>query len=552
MKNKLFLCLAVLLTMSLTVVFAAGDQEEAAGDAGSMVNPAGVFPIVDEPVTINAYVRQHSRVQDLETNYATVEMEKKTNIHLDMEIVPDSSAGEKQKLLLASGNYPEIFLSGSFNNEHIMTYGAQQQVFQPLNDLIDKYGLEVKKAFSQLPELKSDITAPDGNIYGLPNINQCYHCSYPQKAWINKVWLDKLNLENPETTDEFYKVMKAFKEQDPNGNGKADEIPSTSNKWWPMHHVLMNAFIFDDGWKFLTVENRKVVFNANKPAWKDGLAYINMIFEEGLLDPASFTQSGSQLKKLGMNPEVAIVGASAAFHLGDLVTISDDPELSRHKDYTAMPPLTGPNGVRVTAHNSSIGGARFVITDKCKNPAAAFRLADYIYSSEGTLLLEAGPEGVTWRQAEPGEKDLVGNQALWTQISTIDVSGETHNYHWSQRAATNRSFEGYRSRWTAGQDIFSELGYEKRLYKYTKELYDGHGPDEKMGSLFIPIELIEEAAQLHTNIKSYVDQSMVRFITGDLDIEKDWDNYVKRLEALQVDRYVEIYNDAYQSKLKNQ
>ena len=68
--------------------------------------------------------------------------------------------------------------------------------------------------------LKSAMTAPDGNIYALPKVNECLHCTYGQRMWINTTWLEKLGLEMPTTTDEFYQVLKAFKEQDPNGTAR--------------------------------------------------------------------------------------------------------------------------------------------------------------------------------------------------------------------------------------------------------------------------------------------------------------------------------------------
>ena len=55
----------------------------------------------------------------------------------------------------------------------------------------------------------------DGNIYGLVAYTQCFHCSYPNKMWINTKWLKKLNLKMPKTTDDFKKVLEAFKTRTP-------------------------------------------------------------------------------------------------------------------------------------------------------------------------------------------------------------------------------------------------------------------------------------------------------------------------------------------------
>ena len=46
-----------------------------------------------------------------------------------------------------------------------------------------------------------------------------------QFYWIRQDWLDKLGLAVPTTVDELHDVLLAFKNNDPNGNGKADEIP---------------------------------------------------------------------------------------------------------------------------------------------------------------------------------------------------------------------------------------------------------------------------------------------------------------------------------------
>ena len=74
------------------------------------------------------------------------------------------------------------------------------------------------------------ITAPDGHIYSFPWIEELgagkesIH-SVNDFPWINVEWLNKLGLKMPTTTEELKQVLIAFKTKDPNGNGKADEIP---------------------------------------------------------------------------------------------------------------------------------------------------------------------------------------------------------------------------------------------------------------------------------------------------------------------------------------
>src|SRR5699024_41996 len=106
-----------------------------------------------------------------------------------------------------------------------------------------------KRMFQQYPGSEGQITQLDGNIYSLPVVNECYHCSVPNKFWINKTWLDNLGLEMPTTLDEFYDVLVAFRDQDANGNGDPnDEIPFAGDykDGWLTNgdRFIMNCFTY--------------------------------------------------------------------------------------------------------------------------------------------------------------------------------------------------------------------------------------------------------------------------------------------------------------------
>src|SRR5690606_1913753 len=95
-------------------------------------------------------------------------------------------------------------------------YGVGQQIFRPLDGLIEQHMTAFKDVLQKHPAVKGRITATDGQIYSLPSWNDCFHCCFAQKMWINQEWLDNMGLQMPTTTDEFYQVLKAFKEKDPN------------------------------------------------------------------------------------------------------------------------------------------------------------------------------------------------------------------------------------------------------------------------------------------------------------------------------------------------
>jgi putative aldouronate transport system substrate-binding protein len=268
------------------------------GKDGIEPSEPGTFPIVKETVTFKAFAPLDAHTKDYATNEFTKFYEQKTNVHIEWETCPNDSATlrEKRNLLLAGGDYPDIFFGAGITKDEEMIYGPQG-VFIPLNSYIDKYSFEIKKMLDEVPFVKDSITASDGNIYTLPQVNDCYHCTMSQKMWINSTWLKNLDLRMPTTTQEFEEVLKAFKTRDPNGNGKADEIPLSG--CIPSWHTYLDgyltcAFIYTDGdettARLYVTDDGKVETVVNKPEFKEAMAYINSLYAQGLIDPAAYTQ----------------------------------------------------------------------------------------------------------------------------------------------------------------------------------------------------------------------------------------------------------------------
>ena len=117
----------------------------------------------------------HAAIETLDSpeNEYTVFKEEKFGVKIKWVAVPSQELKQKQNLLLASGDYPEIFWAGDFGNAEQMRYGGQG-ILQPLNDLIDQ-APDILAAFEFKPYFRPEITTPDGNIYTLPHFEECYH-----------------------------------------------------------------------------------------------------------------------------------------------------------------------------------------------------------------------------------------------------------------------------------------------------------------------------------------------------------------------------------------
>ncbi|MNO25301.1 Lipoprotein LipO precursor [compost metagenome] len=554
--KKSLLALLMLVTVFTIVISGCSGKNNTESPSGT-ASGSGNAADATKPVEISVFAVQESGI-DIPTNKFTTFVQDKFGIKFNWQINPSDGAKEKRQISLASGDYPDAYLLTAYIDEFsqgdVLKYG-QQGVLVPLNDLIDKYAPNIKAAMEKTPALKTLNTAPDGNIYGLGAYTECFHCSYPNKMWINTEWLKKLNLEEPKTTEEFKQMLEAFKTKDPNGNGKADEVPlsgSTEDFGVRVIPYLMNSFVYDDDRNYLNMTDGKVESAAIKPEWKEGLTYIKSLYDAGLIDPGAFTQNAEAFKKIGENADAEILGAGAGMHPAIFINI--DPGNTRSAHYNALAPLTGPKGISYTTHDAGgvSPGAKFVITNKASEEAkvALIKMVDYMFTPEGQTNAASGMKGIDW--TDPAEGDVALGKDVKPVIKQIPMAeGEApRNAGWSGMGHFYMPKE-YRDTFVQATDIYASNGYERRLYDASL-LYQGHEPKElfPLWSIWIDPAEIDEASMLQTNLRNYIEQNELQFITGNKDLNKDWDAYVKGLKDLKLDRYLEILQKAYDASVK--
>ncbi|MCC2684650.1 MAG: extracellular solute-binding protein [Paenibacillaceae bacterium] len=507
-----------------------------------IVSAAGQFPLTSEKVTLNVMVEGVASVQDYSTNNFTKWLEDKTNVHINWQVVPSDpqQAAQKLNLVLAGGDYPDVIMNFNITPTTQLIWGSQG-VFLPLNDLIDKYGDETKKMFKDEPSIKSAVTAIDGKIYGLPYVNINFHEHAKNKMWLYQPWLDKLKIKPPTTTDEFEQMLLAFKTKDPNGNGKADEIAlAGSPQGAPLGTYLLNSFVYynaanEDG-QYLYVDNGQIKASFADAGYKDGMKYLHKLFAEGLIYPQSFTQDKDQLKRLGENPDAEILGAVPAF------TQSFVQNGSEHfKGFTTLPPLKGPSGLRQTPWDEYLfSQGQYVITKASKHPDVAFRLADLLYNEEVTMTAKFGTKDKGWSAAKPGELGLDGKQGIWTR--NADWGKGVQNDFWGQ---TGPSYQSEINRnGLAGNALATGL------YKETKKNYEPYKAAKNVPPLFFSDQQSKQLADMKNSIITYVDEMKLRFITGDADIDKSWNDYLKTLDSLQLKAYLQLFQTTYDKTYK--
>lgn len=544
---------AISLLVAAAAVFAAGAQLP---KDPAKVSAPGYFPIVNKPVTLKVMIPSVGLVQDMKSNSSVAYLEKLTGVRVQWIETTKIDAKNKISIMMASGDYPDVFMGMSASGlslQDLSRYGVRGS-FRPLNELIDTHGTYIKALFAKEPWVRDAITSDDGKIYALPAVlTDDYHMTMRQKMWINKAWLDRLGLKMPTTTDELYAVLKAFKERDPNGNGRADEIPLTGAKrsQEDLATFLISAFIPVGGpddsadatlnnYEFIS--GGKVVFNADKPEFREGLRYVAKLYREGLIDIAGLTQDKDQIKPLVIG-EIVRVGAAASHHPANFSALSEDLKTPMHQ-YVALPPLKGPRGFRSTPWiiDQVLQPGHFAITDRCKNPIVAFRWADAMFSLDFALK-EKGDEGVHWARVGPSNKaiGLNGKPALYAYLKPL---AKEDNAQINLGPGWTRNLK---NEFATTPGVFN---YEEFLYKATT-LYEPYKARRfPYATASVPEAQSAEFNDLRRNLHAFVGESTDRFIIGDMDIDRDWDKYVRQLGQIGLPRYLELLQKAYGSSGK--
>lgn len=335
--KKRWIASSVIVLASTIVLGACGSKNTVSSPDYELKKVS--FPLKDK-VTLK-FMTSSSTLAPKDPNQKLIlkRLEKETGVKIEWTNY-QSDFAEKRNLDISSGDLPDAIHNDGASDVELMSW-AKQGVIVPVEDLIKKYMPNLQKVLDEKPEYKSMITAPDGHIYSFPWIEELgegkesIH-SVNDMAWINKAWLDKLGLKMPQTTDELVKVLEAFKTQDPNGNGKADEIPmSFINK--PGNEdfkVLFGSFGEGDNDDHLIVSNdNKVDFTADNDSYKEGVAFMRSLQEKGLIDSEAFEQD--------WNTYIAKGGED----LYGVYFTWDKNNISKNKsDYEVLPVLAGPNG----------------------------------------------------------------------------------------------------------------------------------------------------------------------------------------------------------------
>ncbi|NMA95355.1 MAG: hypothetical protein GX974_04875, partial [Clostridiales bacterium] len=392
----------------------------------------------------------------------------------------------------------------------------------------------IKALWEERPDIKNALTTPDGKIYSFNTGEESAWGVTRSLLYINETWLNDLDMDVPKTTDEYVEVLKAFKENDMNGNGDPnDEIPFTFCQQDNSYRLdsFFGAFGVLDNDLHLVVEDGKVTFPATTPEFREALTWFNTLVNEGLMDVEGFSQTLEQLQAKGKDSDVL---------LGSFISYNADTATGDNMEhYIPIEPLDGGTGKVLWNKEGQTGGniSGFVVTTACENPAALVRWHDHINSSwENKMRWSFGPEGEAWKFNEDGlwiqNNDKLPEGASWGELRHTVAPASQAN--WFMTAE-----EGLHQRLLAPRT-------QVRLDAIT-DLYEQYFPEDTIQVNFEEAEKANEKNLLLVEIDAYlatfIANSALKGVT-----DEQWDKHLKTCESLDVERYVELWQEYYDAQ----
>ena len=533
----------------------AASQQTQAGAVQSGATQSGETQAQERKLVIG--IQASTFITDYEDNYLTNLVEEELDMEIEWNLLPSDNGELKTKmsLMAASGEeLPDIIMTSALGKTVGDEYGAKGtfiDISEYINDA-SKMPNFCAITGEDKDKMLQVMTSPEGGIYSLTSYQPAFWNMHKYKMYLNMTWLDNVGMEVPTTTEELYEVLKAFCTQDPNGNGILDEIGIYGGS---SPEALLNSFIYYypgiNGGLSVDETGETVTAPFIDDAFKEGLIYLNRLYEEGLLEASLFTDDSTQQKVILNNADANLTGfmTTASYSVWTDANNNDN-----FKDMHMIAPVEGPDGVAWSPIHHQEPTQIFYITSDCENVDLAIEFADYFYSDEMYYTSRFGEEGVDW-SVDPElcsqYTNILVNAGAYDAITAVYINNiwpEQTNKYWRNVNPCYSSGDRVNTRadgTTMKKDAFDSTAHSNVVTAENYECYNGKQPQYLLPTLYYTSEESDICADIIADISSYIEESIAEFTTGVRDVESDWDNYLKEINNMGLADWLECAQAAY-------
>ena len=468
-------------------------------------------------------------------------LQEKTNVEIEWTAIQSDQWGDKITLNMANPKtLTDFIFTAGFGDSDLLKY-ANQGIIIPLEEYIDAYMPNLSAVFEKYPEYRTMSTDSEGHIWALPWIEQLGSektaiQTIDNMSFINKKWLDFLGLEMPTTVDEFEQVLIAFRDHaselqaEFNIDGSIIPMSCIVNDGGQDPCILINGFgegygDADKGRHIAVTDDLKVICSATQQGFKDGIAWLHSLYEQGLIDPEAFTQEWSTYVSKGKSGRYGVCFSWDVANIDNL------------QDWVPLPALTADTR-NITPQNGSFTSVydrgRCVVTAVAKNPALVCAWLDQMYDPFQSAQNNWGTYG------EDDEFDIfeLGENENGEEMLKHAPLGDASPVEVREAEAVGGPLaildEYYGVYVTCPDDAQYRLDWIKDYYTpdmNTKYVYP---------NVFMSQEDTEELSNLQADIQKTINANKSDWIMNGF-TDADWDQYLKDLDAYGLQDYLAIF-----------
>lgn len=461
MKNAFKLMSVMAMSALLVTTMAAcsgnnGKNNEGSGNATNAGSEATAKPDAPKPELKRLNVWQND---DYNAYPVAKLLEEKTGYKVKIDMLPQDKWAEKLNLIMSSGEEYDIVTS--YSDMALYSDYAQKGALVDLTPLIEEFGPNIKASIK--PESMEALKV-NGKLYAIPT-TVTYEIN--SSILIRTDWLDKLGLSMPTTTDELTNVLKQFKEKDPGGNGDRN-VPLTIKGDQSMIDNIVGAFGIANTWNDV---DGKLVPRVMDPAYKDYVAYVGSLYEQGLIDREFVANKDATAKEKFASG----VAGAIVVHWADIPAISDS--LTKTKPdakFAFIPALKGPNGEAGFAANAGFDRLTY-IPKASKNPEEAIKWINASLETETFKEMAIGVEGTHYKVVDGAYEPI---QPIFTDERNLannymaGTDEENYPQYWQARVRKNpvmfEAFSFLNNETPAEAKIKNVLGLAPYMQQYSK------------------------------------------------------------------------------------
>lgn len=466
---------------------------------------------LDFPMNLSDMVGSISEVP----SYAV--MEELTGVVLDLDEVHISMMGEKFNLMVVSRDMTDIICNGANLYTGGVDLAVDEEVYFDLKEYLPEYAPDYWAMLNADPAYLKAATTDSGRIASI----SAFYDETPRAGnglMIRGDLLEQTGMDAPETYDEYTQVLKAI------------QTLGVKNPMWSvfggMSLTSAGYGIPDVG--FYTVDG-KVRFSVVENGFKDYVEQAREWCELGFY-PDDWLSINNPIVDAGITSGKAAVFETALSRIGQLYNAMAEP------DAYFLPLRTPIQNEGDTTHFSArstayVGGGN-VVTTSCKNIELALNWMNFFYTEPGIMLYNYGIEDVSYVYGPDGTPEF-------TELVTNNPDGRSFS-----QSKDYYCYNGYggRVRLLAAETA----SYTEDMFVFCDTWEDNNDGDYVMpSSVALTATEGEECSAIYSDIETYIEESLTKFVVGDTDMSK-WDSFVQQIYDMKLEKCIDFYQTAYQ------